>query len=388
MWRNYSPKTFLRQTPNSILKEYFASKNLLTDIDFDSLKETEIDTIAQSIDELPEKQRTNIEAECRQINEMSYDKGVRTLIEEAGSPFHNIDLSETFQQMKNHYERAMVVFLNHPRVFGIASDLAFMDRISYWKPCNVGVGLTPAVEPKDLENLAKAVSDFYKKQGRGRHCRVDNYLRSNPERHCYFTYPEDYATTDTGYDEEGRYTHWFRRPAFEVVFVYKPEDGSLEVGAKGKTDEIKKLQEIFCQTILSLDSLPEEKGRHFELSRLKDKNLNFVTEPQDGVENVVVTMLRLDLPGMGRKRITLEASPTSEGQPIHSLIEKAINKANVPFDKVLISRAKLQIRFAAKDGKRGKTLTFEISPDRWTLKDDPIHQIAKKYIEKWGLISG
>lgn len=53
MWRNYSPKTFLRQTPNKILKEYFARKKLLTDVDFDSLSETGIDSIAQAIDELP-----------------------------------------------------------------------------------------------------------------------------------------------------------------------------------------------------------------------------------------------------------------------------------------------------------------------------------------------
>jgi len=54
MSRNYSPKTFLRQSPNKILKEYFARKNLLTNIYFDSLQETEIEPIAQAIDQLPE----------------------------------------------------------------------------------------------------------------------------------------------------------------------------------------------------------------------------------------------------------------------------------------------------------------------------------------------
>ncbi|AQQ09637.1 hypothetical protein L21SP3_01445 [Sedimentisphaera cyanobacteriorum] len=32
MSRNYSPKTFLRQTPNHMLKEYFSGKELLGDI--------------------------------------------------------------------------------------------------------------------------------------------------------------------------------------------------------------------------------------------------------------------------------------------------------------------------------------------------------------------
>ena len=40
MWRNYVPNTFLRRTPNKVLKEYFARKDLLKDIKID----TSIDT--------------------------------------------------------------------------------------------------------------------------------------------------------------------------------------------------------------------------------------------------------------------------------------------------------------------------------------------------------
>jgi len=389
MGRNYSPKTFLRKTPNAILKEYFSRRNLLTDIDFDTLGETEVEPIAQALDELPEKQRTEIEADFRLINEMSCDLGVRVLIEEAGFPIHDLDFSGTFEEMKNHYERAFWAFLNHPIVFEISSELAYMDRVGGWKQRYVGKGLQPAIEQEDLDNLAKSLSEFYKKQGRGYHCKIDNYLRQMPERHCYFAYPEDYATTDMGYDEEGEFKHWPKRPAFEVIFVYRPESGFLEVSAKGKKDEIEKLQEIFCQTIFGLDGLPDEKGKHYDLSKLKDKDFDLVTEPQDGIDDVIIKMLRLDLPGFGNRRITFEASTKSAEQPVHKLIEQALNKAKIPLDKTLVAKARIQFKFSAREGKRGKTLTFEISiPDRCTLKDDPPDQIAKKYIEKWGLVSG
>jgi len=52
MSRNYSPKTFLRQTPNRILKEYFHSKKLLQDIDFDNLREMDIDSIYEAMENL------------------------------------------------------------------------------------------------------------------------------------------------------------------------------------------------------------------------------------------------------------------------------------------------------------------------------------------------
>lgn len=389
MWRNYSPRTFLRQTPNKVLKDYFASKGLLSDVDFDWLSETEIEVVAEALDQLPEKEKMEVEAEFRQINEMACQTSVKVLVEEAGSVFHNLDWTETFEKMKNHYERAFWAFLNHRTVFNIASELAYMDMVGGWRQRYVDEGLTPAVEEEDKERLARAVSAFYKKQGRGYHCKVDNYRRENPERHCYFAYPEDYPTTEIGYDENGKLCHWPTRRAFEVIFVYRPGNGFMEVNAKGKREEIEKLQEVFGQNILGLDKLPDTKSKHFELSKLKDKNFAFTTDPQDGIEKVTIKLLRLDLPGFGNRRITLEASSSDGGQPIHRLIEKALNKVNLNPDKLVVAKARLQIKFAPKDNKKGKTRTFEISiPDRCTLKDDPLDEIAKKYIEKWGFVSG
>lgn len=389
MSRNYSPKTFLRQTPNHILKEYFSRKNLPGDIDFDNLGDTEIDPIAKALDELSDTQRNTIEADFRQINEMACEKGISVLIEEAGYDFHKIDILPMFASMENHYEKAFWVFLNHTVVFEIACDLAYMDRIGSWSSRKVGAGLVPAVEVKDKEYLADEVSEFYKKQGRGQRCHVDNYLRKKPERHCYFVYPEDYATTELGFDDEGKFYHRLRKPAFEVVFVYRPQSGILEVSAKGGKKVVEALQEIFCKNILGLDGLPKLDARHFDLSKFSDKTLKFVTEPTDGIEKVILRMLRLDLPGIANRRITLEASPSQDEQPVYTLIEKALNKSNIPLDRAVITKAKIQIQFSARDGKKGKSLTFEIStPDRCTLKDDPLDQIAKKYIEKWGLVSG
>ena len=163
----------------------------------------------------------------------------------------------------------------------------------------------------------------------------------------------------------------------------------MEVCARAKADEIKKLQEAFCTTILGLDGLPDETGKRLDLSKLKDKDFVFKTEPKDGIESVTIKMLRLDLQGVGNRRITFEASSSSGGQPIHRLAERVLSKAKLGLDNMTVARAKPQFKFSPIDGKKGKTLTFEVSlPNRWTLKDDPIDQIAKKYIEKWGLLSG
>lgn len=386
MSRNYSRNTFLRQTPNRLLKEYFARKGLLGEIDFDSLKETEIDSIGEALDRLDE--RTQVEAEFQQVNEMAYSAGEQVLLEEASSPFHRLDWSLDFGQMRNSYERAFWAFLNHPEVFSIALELAFMDRVGGWKERFVGQGLTPAVSQEDKDRLAEGLRAFYRKQGRGRNCHVDSYRREEPERHCYFVYPEDVPATHMGYDESG-FHHWPVRPAFEVIFVYRPGSGVLEVFAKGKAKDIEKLQEIFCRTILGLDGLPDKRLRRFDLEPLKDKTFRFRTDPSDGVDGVYVKLLRFEVPGSGNRRITFEASPSGDGKAIYKLIDRALAKQDLALADLFVAKAKLQFKFAATDGKKGKSLTFEIStPDRCTLKDDPPDQIAKKYIERWGLVHG
>jgi hypothetical protein len=52
--------------------------------------------------------------------------------------------------------------------------------------------------------------------------------------------------------------------SFITNCFYSTYNGTV-VSAKGKKEEIEKLQEIFCQTILGLESLPDEKGKHYDL---------------------------------------------------------------------------------------------------------------------------
>ena len=389
MSRNYSPKTFLRKTPNALLKEYFAAKGVLGEIAFEKLGETQVDPVIAAMEALPVRERTLIEQEFRQINELAYEQGVRVLLEEGQSPYHELDLAETFGSMGSHYERAFWMFLNYRKVFDIAADFAYMDRVRSWRSREVGVGLAPAVEKNDLLALAHEVSAFYRQEGRGYHCVVDNYRREDPERHCYFAYPEDYGTVDMELNEHEEFIKRARKPAFEVVFVYRPQTGILETNARGPKKRIEKLLGIFCRVILGLDGLPDKPGAHYDLTPLRDGNISLATDPADGIEGVFVRMLRFDLPDSGNRRITFEANSESDGKAIYRLIERVVEKKGLPMNIVTVAKAKLKLAFAPVNGKRGKTLTFEIStPDRCTLTDDPHDQIARKYVERWGFVVG
>jgi len=387
MSRIYSPKTFLRLTPNALLKAYFAKKSLLGDLDFDKLGKTKADRIMQAIDHLPPDERTKIDVDFTAVNEMACPSGTRAILEEAVG-FHKKDWAADFEAMKNHYERAFWTFHNEPDIFHVAGYFVEMDSLGAWRRRFAGRNLKPAVEKSDLETLAKGVSAHYAREGRGHHCHVDNYLRQNPERHCYFVYPEDYGTTDLEFDDKDQLIPRSRRPAFEIIFVYRPEEGLLEISASGKKELVEMLMEVFGKTILGLDHLPDkDKEPAFDLSGLKQRGIAFTTDPVDGIESVTVRRLRLDLPGSTNRHIILEASASAQKpNAVYDLMDTALNKHNVPLDSVVVSQAKLRIAFKAEKGQRAKTLTFEVSlPDRCTLKDDPHDQVAKKYLRLWKL---
>jgi len=72
--------------------------------------------------------------------------------------------------------------------------------------------------------------EFYRSQGRGRFCHVDYYLRLEPERHCYFAYPEDAVVNNWG------------------------NNGPLGRNANGNTDEVR------AQILIPAHYLPPRGG--------------------------------------------------------------------------------------------------------------------------------
>jgi len=390
MSRQYSAKTFLRKVPNKLLRDYFAAVAIDLELNWDGLDETDVEPIFEAIHALTDKQRGAVESDFTNINELACENGTRAILEEAA--FWRKDWSAQFAEMENSYERAFWTFLNHPRRFEIAGAFHVMDRYGGWWRRFVGKRLEPAVDSPDLKKLGEAISEYYRRQGRGRYCHVDVYQRHEPERICYFAYPEDIATSDLGYDAAGTFSRRPRQSVFEVVFVYRPEEGHIELHAEGVKKVKEELAEIFCTTILGLKELPDDSGKEpYDLSCLKDPNFPFATEHKDQVLDVQLKLMRLDLPfdkakGSGRRIILSATSLPGAPNALHGLLDEAIDQRRVPLDNIVISQAKLMFTFRAVDGRQPKTLTFDVTyPDRCTLKDDQQDQVAKKYLKRWGI---
>ena len=118
MARHYSTRDFFRQMPNALLARYFQGRGLFSDLDFSAMKESQPDELFAAWLDLSDIQRNEMDAEFRDIFELSCEKGFRAIIDEAewhltAGPDAGTGFVENLAALANHYERAMVTFLDH-----------------------------------------------------------------------------------------------------------------------------------------------------------------------------------------------------------------------------------------------------------------------------------
>ena len=83
MARHFSTKDFFRQIPNALLARYFNAHELFGDLDFSALKETQPDELFAAWLTVPDGQRHEMDAEFREIFDLSDEKGFRAIMDEA-----------------------------------------------------------------------------------------------------------------------------------------------------------------------------------------------------------------------------------------------------------------------------------------------------------------
>lgn len=83
MARHYSTRDFFRQMPNNLLARYFEVREVFGELNFGAMKEAQPDELFSAWLELPDSRRNTMDAELRDIFEMSCDKGFRAILDEA-----------------------------------------------------------------------------------------------------------------------------------------------------------------------------------------------------------------------------------------------------------------------------------------------------------------
>lgn len=391
MCAQFAAKTFLRQVRPAQFLKYFQQLGIEPPVDLSLLKHNKVEPAFAWLKSLTQPLRSQVERDFCAVSELANASGIEALLNAAKA--RGLDWSQIFADPNaNHYHRSFFAFLFHRDVFDAAACCHGMDRISgaRWRRRLVGRGLEPATAPEAIEQLRSQIQAIYLRQGRGRQCHIDYYRRADPDRHCFFAYPEDHATSDLSYDRNGEFGQHIRRPSLEVVFVYRPDEGLLEIAALGGKQHVTELAAVFCGCILDLPELPlQYPSGTIELNHLLSRDFDFPTEPSDGIDAVMLRTLELTLPGGRQRAIEFRVRVNRyDPQAVLDLIHETLDRDRVNLHEVTVTAAHLTVLFAPSEGSaRGKRLAFSLrQPDTCSLKDHPHDQILKRCLRRWDIL--
>lgn len=384
MAKHYSTRDFFRQMPNALLARYFAARGLLHDFDFAAMKETKVEPLFAAWMAMPEAQRAKIEVDLREIGDMSQEKGVKAIIDEAEFHLDGEGEHAAFVAMlmglSGHHDRAMTAFLDFPSLWKGATRLYHADTLSYWRKRKNLPKRKACVEPANIMALETGIKGYYQAaDGRAKHCRVEPYRRGELE--YFFAFPEDYAQNAPEWEGD-ELALQSRHPPFEIIFVWDAQDGRLDLYLSGDRKAVEPLQAIFAETILGCEALPEDPAdaRVYHLFQLRRKDFAFTWESASGIESVRVNKLRLAL--NGDRKLTLEANPKNDPQAVYKLLEKLALASHEYFVSQVGITASVKVAPTAP----AKTVTFQVTyPNSCSLKYDEIGLKLRAMLEASGI---
>jgi hypothetical protein len=376
MARHYSTKAFFRQVPNALLARYFQARGLFGHLNFATMKETQPDELFAAWLYLPDGQRNEMDAEFRDIFELSCEKGFRAIIDEAewhlaNDPHSRTGFVEKLAALANHFERAMVTFLDHNQFWKGATHFYHVDTLPYWRKRKNLPHRPAAVDDASLQELAGLIRNyFHHTEGRGNNCVVEPFRRG--ELDYFFAYPEDYSQQSIEWvnGEFGRRPH---NPAFEVIYVYSQKEGSLDLNFRGPHKAIEPLQGMFATAILKLPQLPPDPKdeRVYDLNPLRQKSFDFVFDIGSGIQDVAVRKLRLSSRVKKGDRITLEGDANNNPYAVYELLDKT-GKC-LPLHLYSVTQVELAASVIVDADKPPKSVTIRIThPNSCSLKYDEV----------------
>ena len=183
---------------------------------------------------------------------------------------------EKLASLSNHFERAMVTFLDHKPFWKGATPLLSRRHAALLAQAQEPAAHTGGGgrgQPRELAGLIR--NYFHHTEGRGNNCVVEPFRRG--ELDYFFAYPEDYSQQSIEW-VDGQFDRRPHNPAFEVIYVYSQKEGSLDLNFRGSHKAIEPLQGMFAHGDPEAAELPPDPKdeRVYDLNPLRQKGFDFI----------------------------------------------------------------------------------------------------------------
>ena len=303
------------------------------------------------------------------------------------------DEHELLNQLPNGYARCAWMLLHFPAVLEHAEQVRYADNLRngrMWDGFMCQPNCTTAREGEALNGFKAAVKAHFDSQN----AEVEICDRSRARLG-----QEDAVLVQASIYREGRagarktfvnghLDRLLDHPVLEAAITYESVTGVIEVVAKEReAREI--LVRLFTEHLLKTPFEGERlQVRHFTLDRLR-RPFEFPTDPEDEIESVRVSVLRLVPLDTGGERITMECMRGAQ-RNIWQMSHDRFERHDPLEGGYRVTQAVFTIKFKAKAGVRGgRTLPVKISmPKGCDLKDRTEREqlIGDKYLRRWNML--
>lgn len=384
---NFEIRNFFRKMPPDLVREYFSTKH---GIEFGVLQEdaqqTELEKQLEDWRNLSESIRSATERDFIEINNMSDEAGIIAILDEAD--WHMGGREKLLNEWQDFpiNRRVFYTFLNRSELWKQARLFHHSDTLpqNLWKKRKGFGHLKPDVSPEAINAFAQRLGDyFFEHDGKGRNCRVEVLKRKNQD--YFFAYPEDYSREILEWNQN-TLTPRVAKQAYCLIFIYVQEEGTLDLLCKGNKDRINDIQEIFAQSILGVESLPESEkdNRIYDLSPLLHSDFKFKYSPASVIQQIAISKIRLSRKHLWDSRMVLE-SPQWKKQPekIYELLNDF--SKGYPLESYVVSQAEIKVIVLNDDNKEVTETIRLTTPNLCNLHREGIHATLRQMLIESGL---
>jgi len=381
---------FIKNIPIESLKKYFDSvhNDLVEEVDWGSDDKSVRKSLLSLSEGVTGEKLALLTSDAERVNALTDELGQSIL-----KHFVRDDELKKYYQLKNEFDRVLWMYLKDTDRFLQVEDCWFTDtrrQGRMWEAFVGPEGLKISEDGDNLSSFKNKLMELFRAVGQ---IKVNVYERTRSEGENneieiiqIMVYREDLAITQLAFENEDLVSK-IVRPVQEVALTYEPKRGYIEIIAEGKESR-KAITKIFSETLLQSpvegENIPL---KEYDIQKLlKPVVLSF--DPDDGIESVRVTMLKVARPNSNNS-VTLDVG-TKEERSIYD-VSKGYFGDNDPLKAGFrLKQVRISIKFMPdNESRRGKILHVRIRDQGGCdLKSKSRKEIliGDKYLEQWELI--
>ncbi len=392
MARHFDLRKQLRLHDRNLLRQLFAGQEAMRDIEWDDLGRRNIEPLVAAWDSISDGRR-HFQVVLQDVNELADPRGQKVIVDEM--QWRCPKLVSEFATMRSPADKALWAYLNAREPFDQAAIFARAEALRGGKFANRWNSLptdTVAITESNIGALEAAVrTHYWATELRGERCRVHHYPRPSGEQ-VFFAYLPDWPDKLLAFDADGNLTPREESYTFSNVFIWIPDEGALEIIARGGRRVQMPLRRAFCMAVMGIEVDDAEPIRAvYHLDHLLDPAFAFVTEGDDGIAAVRLRRIRIvpDVYVPAVEYLEPKFTETATMSEVRTAVQQLLGAYSLDRSQVSVTQVGIQVLFMSDGRRKPRSLTFNVScPNTCDLKSKPddVRAVGDRLIRRWEIL--